>query len=569
MRPLARAARLPGMTTDLRRASLLLALSDLSRRQKRLLTLQALARGTYYMDQGLKPWVPAVQMDSLGRKRLLRCDERAPGIQVGMIPNTIQELLDALVGEGRLPAFKGMPTKIVKLLFDENQMNLADEMFLPTFDILVKGSQCLGFSRVGRGDKRRFESIYMDTVWCTPILAGQASDDIAGEIAEELDKRGVPRDAPGPGEFLYVPPDAASNDLIFLRYEPTWVDEDKNEVWRRRREFLPNVTVEYNKKKISNEADKKSPWEFRFPPDPHDWGVVPADWEAAAGAVPGEIDGPSVVTPELVSMAIATDYIESMRNDSIKAIAWPQLNLIDVEDASLPFYDFMMSMGFGGGYPTQDSGSGTVQQYRSVGGQKGTVTTVEPEGTGLDQAKKQVDDLSKHTEKHTAMVRQDPEDKAGVVSGTALEKRLEPKIARVKSYRKRLGRLMRRIGAKLGVVNGIVVPADVVTQWPRVVSSTPDDMAKLAEAMAKANGGRQIMSHKTSAILFANLCEIPDPEVEWSVIEAEQKATEDRLFADAADGNANPPPNKPKNGGQGVDHGAVDKSADAGANAEE
>lgn len=513
---------------DRRYSSLLTAFRGLTQRQVRLLSLAARVRGTWYVDQGMRPWWPAMGRDRAGRVRLFSCEEREPGIQVGIIGEKVGKLMDKLVGEGRLPAFKNMPEKVEAILLDEDQIDLVDAIYLPAFDLAVKGAACMGFSRIGVGDARVFEPLYLDVTWCQPIFAAEARSDKAKRYAVELDKLGVPRDDPGLRDFLAVPEGARSGDLIALRYQPTWIDEEKNEVWRARVDFLPNVTVEFQPMRVETDSkDEIPPWIPVDEPDPHDWGLVPLTWVRSRGAIPGESEGPSLISPELITIAKAMDLTESLRHDSVRAIAWPQLTLIDVVDKMAADWGDDLTFALP---TTQDAGSGTIAEYRSDGDHP-SVQTIEPDGAGLQRAAEEVADLRGHADHVSGIQEHDQKEAAGALSGVALEKMLEPTIATVNRYRRPLGKLMRQLAVKLGRVIGDEEGTEkIVCQWPRVVSSTPDDLAKAATALQAANGGRPVISHKSAVLIFANLAELPDPEEEFKAIEKETQELEDKMF---------------------------------------
>lgn len=521
---------------DSRHASLVIAFSGLTAKQRDLLSLRAHFEGTYYIDQGLRPWWPQVGIDKWGREVAFSCSEREPGIQLGILPDKASKLLDRIVGEGKLPAFKNAPDSIVKILFDEDQFDLVDAIQAPALDLVVLGALCLGTSRVGTGAKRRWESLYIDPIFARPIFAAQAGSKLAEAYAEELDDLRIPRQKPAKGHHLFVPPGARSSDLIALCYEPAWLVEEANEVWRSRRDFLPNVTVSWAAMKVVAGQIEAPRWDLEEEIAPHDWGMVPLVWQRMTGGDPNDPFGPSFYTRALQSISVAADYTESMRQDAVRAIAWPQRVEIDVE--SLDYADAGEDFGLGqmprGMDNARSSGSGTVERYRSTGDGKGSgrVDTLEPEGTGLDQAQKQIEDFQSHADRLSGVLEHDQEKAAGALSGVALEKMLEPTIARVKAYRRPLSKLLRQLIVKLGILTLNAGSAKVECLWPRVVSPTPEDLAKLAEALTKANGGRIVMSHKTSVLMFANMAEIPDPEAEWTAVEAEAKAIEDRLFAE-------------------------------------
>lgn len=497
-------------------ASLMIALRGLDERQRKLLTLAAHARGTYYADAGLKPWWPNVARNRYGQLTAIPCHERAPGIRLGILGDKVRKMLDCLCGEGKMPGFQETPDEVVRVVVDE--LELTDASRLPTWDVIVKGSSCDGFSRLPDGS---FEPTYCDPVFCTPVFASMARTETARLIRDDVAKLGVQLTPPSEGDALFVPDGSRWDDLIALRYDYTWLD-DENVVWRRRRDFFPNVTLDYNDVRVT--ADQMAPpnYTLKAPPDPHNFGIVPLVWTFAPDLIPGDLEGQSLLTDEVISIAIAADYAASLRDDATRSICWPQLTLIDVVDKVQHSVvgDLMI--------PHQQSGSGTVMEFRSNGNHP-EVKITEPNGTGLAQADKEIEDLRHHAERITGLIEQDPNKVTGALSGVALEKILEPKIAAVNRYRRSLGRRITRLALKVGHVIGQDASAATL-QWPRVVSMTPADLQAAATALGAATGGKAIISRKTAVTIFANLAEIQDPEGELALIEEEEQLAEDKIF---------------------------------------
>lgn len=508
---------------DSRHASLLIAFRGLTERQLRLLTLAAHARGTAYRDQGLLPWWPALQRDAYGRISPIGCHEREPGVQYGLLGEKARKLIDKLCGGDRLPALKGVPDRVLDVLMFE--LELVDSIEAQVFDLVVKGVCCGGVARIGRGSSRRLDPVYIDPAFATPFWPGSAGSPEAEAHARDLDRFGVPRAAAAPGEFLAVPPGAGRSTLIALRYEPTWLDPDKNEVWRSRTDYLPNIIVNYRPMRVLSDTAYAPEW-VPEALEPHDWGLVPLTWVKAPGGVPEEIDGPSLFSPELVKLSYAVDLAESMRHDSIRNICQPQLTLIDLADKVRSTDTFA-----GLPIPGQESGSGTVMEFESTGDHP-SATVTEPAGTGLASVAAAISALIDRAEKVSGLVEHDQSKAAGAMSGVAMEKLIEPTIATVKRYQRPVARLIRDLAILAGALMAVPVdPTKVLAQWPRVVSPTPDDLAKAVDGFQKACGGGAVLSQETAVLLFGAFAELADPEAEWARVKAAAQDLEDKMFA--------------------------------------
>lgn len=501
----------------------------LSPRQQRLLHLESVYEGTQYA--GLAPWRPSVGMVN-GVMQPIPCEAREPIILGGLAREKVDKLMDRLVGEGRLPSIVGLSDAMNKIVTED--IDLVEALYLPILDLVVKGAGCLGFARLGAS---RYEPIYLDPTWCEPIMVSQVRGTRAFQIAAELRDLGVSLPAPARGDALAYSPDAWLDDLAFLRHE--WVEEQEvasspggqpgtTEIWRFRRDYLPHVIVEYEHVRILSGDTAIPKWRLSERPRPHNWGTVPLVWVRNRGARPKDADGPSFLTPFLLSLDKATDRVESMKDDAVVDTCWPQLTEIDVRDQVA---ELNMANGI---TDVMSSSSSEVRRYRSQGSSP-HVGYLEVSGAGVEAARKHLEDIDKRAERVTGIVDVDAE--GGVLSGTALERRLEPTVAKVMAYRSRVGELLTVFVTKIGLVAGEDVSA-MELQWPRVIQPTPEEIAQTATSLSTAAGGVPVLSQETAVEMFATTAGLASPEDEMKRLQASADQTLDRLRASmkASDG---------------------------------
>lgn len=493
------------------------ALRGLSPRQQRLLDLEAVVEGTAY-DQ-LHPWEART---TTGEP--LECSKRKPEVLLGFAAEKVKKLVRRLTGAGSLPVLEGVEP--VKPQLD--QLRLDVSLPLAVKDLVVKGSCAMGFARLADG---RFEPVYIESEWAEPIFVARAGGPRAKQVADELAELEVPLPAPAAGDWLLVPPGADSHDLVFLRHE--WVvDEEVAEIssgqprttvrWRYRRDYLPHVILEYTPIKVSSDDQYVPAWELTTAPRPHNWGVIPLVWARAPYAKPGDVDGPSFLSPEVLSLSKAADYIDSMGSDSVKKIAWPQLALIDLVDR---VDETNRELGQAG-ESRQSSSSSYVLDLRSssMSGQQGRAELLEIRGDGPKVAAEHVERLKRRVGELTGLVDFDQSQASGTLSGVALERMLEPMISTIEEWRGPVQGMLIDLVTKLAKVVGRTVTP--VVRWPRIIDVTPTDLVAAAQALSTATGGQPVMSRETAVRLFARLADIPDVEEELKRLDAD---TEEEL----------------------------------------
>ncbi len=427
--------------------------------------------------------------------------DRRPLVQLGEAQRLVLRVLDALVGVDASPVlevFDGdnsdseRAVSVARVL--EEGLGLPAALTLPALDLLG-GSCVLAFSRPDPTKPERHDWVRLQPEWCDVVFAPQARTARARAYARELAQWvEVPSDAHGP--HLPVPADARAEDVVFLRYQVRTVDEvpepggvaTRTVVEWHRTDYLPDVVVPYAPVEVVGD-DARPP--ARFAPagevEPHGWGLVPVVWAAERTAEPGHLDGRSLLSPSVLSLARQADYVASFGVGSTNRNADPDLYTIDLADEAEA--------------ARQAAGVEPVTRRRVTGGKSfqftslaqsgGKIGLLESSGTPQEAAREMLADLRQALAENSGVVRHDPEKAGGAQSGEAMKRMLQPFIALVQGYRatlttalERLARLAVRVLAAEGVIarEGLEEVVARLT-WPDVVPLSPSD------ALAWANVG--------------------------------------------------------------------------------
>ncbi len=518
-------------------------LRGLSPRQRRLLDLRAHVEHTQYED--LLPWAPAVKMVG-GRAVLIPAIERKPGIRLGLAAQQVRSLVDRLVGEGADPAIhlddpstpddegaEGVTSPrvaIVEQALGEDGLDLVASLSIPAQDLAVCGSFNVGLHWPEGAAWP--ELVHLDPEWAEPIYASQVKTARARAIAEDLaDRAGLimPGDEDGP--HLPVPDGARSQDIAFLRYE--WPTDEAaadggqtqttdRRIWRRR-DYLPDAIVEYEHVEVSASTEAR-PAFVPLETEPHMWGVVPLVWIPAPMARAGDVDGPSLLSDPLTSIAVAADYTRSRENDAVAVNCAPILALID-----LALRGESAGAITSGGPVEVPTDAGAVLELESIGsgGRAGEVKLLEMSGEAPKAARDHADSLVDDAAALTGIVRHDPADAGIAQSGASRRIMLEPTIKAVAAYRGVMGKGLRqfvRVLVKVlrarGVLDGDV---DGSVKWPKQVSLTANDLLALAQALTTASGG-PVLSQASAVPAYAQGAEIEDAPGELARVERDAMA---------------------------------------------
>ena len=478
----------------------LTALRGLSPRHEHRLTLEALVAGTLY-DQALNyDW--AQDQDSAGAYRKAR--DRRPLVQSGLAAEKFRGLLDKLVGRRVFPAVGGADGTgegVVEALSDVvKAMGLAAS--LPRCaEGLLYGSGVMGFHWLdGAG---RLEDAGLDATWATPIYTAQADGPAANALAARLSEYApehvehVPSEDGRPERWRLRPADGDPDSLDLAALVHEWrvdsevkrgdgIAADTMITWYRR-VYLPHVIIEYHSITIGQDTDRPPRFEPVLPLEPHGWGLIPAVWVTPALTRPGAIDGPSFLSPQVRSLAQAADYTESHTQTAADYSCAPQLLELDVEsdtrtEASLH------ATASGTEIPATPT---SVIQMRTSGSadHQGSVTLLEATGDGPAVGHSRLEHLARRVADLTGVIANDP-DGGGVLSGTALKRRLEPTLARVDAYRGPLEDgvvlLVSKALRVLGLEGAGIGVGEVVVSWPEIVEPTAEDILALANAFGAA-----------------------------------------------------------------------------------
>lgn len=468
----------------------------LSPRQNRLLDLEAIVEGTSY--DLLKDW-----SEQGPRGEPVPCRKRKPLVQLGLPGQHVSKLVRALTGERAYPVIVGADA----IQKEMEQARVRQTMPLAVRDLVVKGSGAIGFSRLGDAASGAFEPLYLDTTWCSPLFVAHVATDRARALREELERFGVRLPEPRwEGEYFWTPEGATSHDLVFLRNEwvvdvevPSTIGSTDTDTVRTRyrRDYLPHVIIDYLPIRVVSWSHEPMAWKVDGEPRPHDWGVVPVAWARSPGAKPADIDGPSFLTPEILSLSVAADYTKSLANDSVRKIAWPQLGMIDAQD---PRRDINREQDPSRRDEAMPSGSDYVVQVQSRTGHQAKLEVLEINGEGPRVAEEHIASLKSEIASITGMVDFDQSKAAGTLSGAALERMLEPKIATVDEWRVPVKELLVGVMRLLAHVSGKAIKPEL--KWPDMVQPTPPEIAAMAASLATATGGA-VMSQEAAVELLA------------------------------------------------------------------
>jgi hypothetical protein len=259
----------------------------LNERQRRALDLRGYYESTQYETVTVKgneisslPWDYDRTADGLR----IPAAFRRPSVQLGTAESIVNRLVDLALGLNRFPIL--VPTgdaaeQIRGILLDDLKLQKwAPEQLV---DLSVVGSMVFGYHRPEDLDGR-FDPVLLESEWCEPVFVGQRLSPRALELAAEMEEIGdVARLAPdGPdGAPAFVLPDgAASDDVVFVRYEWPVAEEAASGahaktdtvVWHRR-DYTTTTILEYAPVKTTVNSDK--------PPEQFE----PLPWTSAAPEV--------------------------------------------------------------------------------------------------------------------------------------------------------------------------------------------------------------------------------------------------------------------------------------------
>jgi len=512
--------------TDLNR------LRGMTPRQRRLLDADARYEGTQYV--GLPHW--SIYLGPDGQP--LCGEDKAPTLLAGVIREKVDTVLRLLIGEGRFPSIEVSGTDgatFVNRLDDDGGLRAAVRK--PVRDVLNKGCGVLAFSLLDTGE---IEIHRMAPEWCEPVLVCKAARGQARRIREDVEQTiaaapdGDPAHEivladPVDGDWLAVPERARSHDLVWLRYEYMSHDEAtlteghrEDDCVRHRTDYTPTQVIEYEPMVVASSATSGAAWRVARVLT-HDFGFVPASWLRPADADDGEIDGPSLQSAQLVSVADAADRMLTRKDESASVVSSPKAYTIDLQDLVA---DYNAEADRPTGWRAT---SKEVLAFQSRPEKQGQIGLLEPSGEGPKIAREHLQDLDARAERITGIITHDPAQAEGVLSGTALERRMEPTIAVVNRERPAIALwLANFVGKIAAATRGVTLLPKVTIQWPDVVAKTSDDRKAIVDGLSAATGNATLISQESAVRLAAAAFEIDDVEGELARVTADAEGAMQR-----------------------------------------
>lgn len=487
-----------------RDASEHIARTGYTRRLMRWGEARAAVRGEQYDDR--VSWWACLDEHS----QPILSKDRRPLVQLGEAMRLVGRVHDALVGTESKPAievYEGddenarSDTEAAKAMAVvlETGLRLPDSLTLPALDLLIGGSCALGFSRPNPAKPEEHHFLRLQPEWCDVVFAPQAKTRRARAYAAQLAKfMEIPADEAG--FFLPVPDDARPDDVVFLRYQVREVEEvpdggglaTNTELTWHRTDWLPDAIISYEPVPATEgETGFLRSFKPLLPVDAHGWGLVPVVWVTEPMAEPGDMDGRSLLGPEALSMAEQADYLASFGTASANRNADPDVVEIDVErEDEAANVELQRTQT----RPITRVTGGRSFRYRAIG-DKPSVALLETTGEPVKAVQEQLRIIRQAIADNTGVTRHDPEKAAGIASGEAMKRMLQPFVSKVQAYQgilsaglERLCEMEQRV---LIQEQGIPAPdADLVlrAEWPNPTPLTSIDVKALAEAGAALVG---------------------------------------------------------------------------------
>ena len=215
--------------------------------------------------------------------------------------------------------------------------------------------------------------------------------------------------------------------------------------------------------------------------DAHGWPFVPIVWTRMRGARPQDTEGPSLLTPAVISQAEDADYLESLASDGVALNLGPLLYTIDARPRN--YRPELSETTTGIEIPTDPN---ATLELESAGQGTGSTGLLEPSGAGAESARERLTQLVDGVGRASGLREYDQSKASGTLSGTALQRVNATSDARVKAYRAVVGRLITALVRKVGSALGRQVTATL--SWPSLYPPTLEDAQNAAQTAVMMQG---------------------------------------------------------------------------------
>lgn len=540
-----------------------LAQQGLTPRQRHLLTLRMVARGTepdtVEVDGQLHSKLPWEVDVIAGRKVPARY--RVPLVQTGAVPTRIRELCNFAAGGERFVVFElgGAQTDVDvfrdTLLATRKGPN--GGLDLPLHgrtiirDLVEVGGAAFGFARkLAKNGAPVYSFKRYPVEWLEAVHFITRNTPRARQLAAEvalLTVEGEPIvDVGADGNPIFrAPADALDSDLLFVRYE---YEHDRaavamrmggtakdDERVRSRRDFTVDAVISYDDLVLGTDLGHAGSWSLSGPVRPHGWGVVPVSVAIGDGAEEWSLSGEGLVEGAVESLAPINDRSASYLADAAWSAGDPTVIRMDVRDVEREVQldaDELESLDLVG---TGDK----VLDLTSLRDKPGSVSLLEVDADGVAALDKQSTDIAHLLDRALGVTTRDPESMTGVLSGVALEILNAPMVAQAETLRgfaiRGIADLIRKLETAMRADAALAGPVTLKGyRWPRVFPFTAVDQKATGEALGILLGNKTI-SHETAVALAAAVVGTEDPDAELARID---KAGREELAKAMAD----PPP---------------------------
>lgn len=470
---------------------------------------------------------------------------RAPGVQCGLVREKVDRIRQEVTGEDRWATITATAEQETFDTLDARQA-----MALPIQDVALKGSGVIGFLVNEDGT---LESRYLETEWCDAIFVNQVHQGRARALAVEyrdmlpsgeLAKLNLP---PTPETLrdpaLMAPEIGEGLDLAHLRYEWRRDEEVKREhhtetviTWFRR-DYLPNMTIEYEPIVVKDSDQQVRGWEPVLPLVPHDFNVVPFVWMRPEGTRPGDMDGPALITRQFLTVATAADYSEAFRHSAYEYNAFPHISMHDAK--LIDEFNANPEGRTNRNQPLGDPGHIVRTATSGKDGSSSGIKLLETDGNAIKVGLEHSAKLRDHADRLTGLREFDQSEAAGALSGAALERMAAPRIAVIKAYRSIIVDTLNLLWKKALFALKKTADPELDIVWPQVLPLSAEDAAQWATVYTALLAGG-LITQATAVTRMLGMLGVLDIEAE--ITQLEKEAKEEPKLPPAPPGTGDDPP---------------------------